>query len=241
MRCVILAAGYATRMHPLAMHVPKPFLDVGGKPIIDHIIDKVKGLGMSKICAVTNHRFFPLFADWGKHQEVEVIDDGSVSNDDRKGAVGDCVLGLDCVGDEEDVLVIGGDNLFEDNLQNLLAMASKTKGVVIGLYDVKEDNEAKRFGVVSRKDSQVVRFVEKPEKPESTLISTLVYYIPKEALKHVREFAEQGHDNSGELIKHLMGKGDVHSVVLNGRWVDIGTVEHLEQARREFYWGLWKL
>ena len=151
------------------------------------------------------------------------------------------MLGLDCVGDEEDVLVIGGDNLFEDNLQNLLAMASKTKGVVIGLYDVKEDNEAKRFGVVSRKDSQVVRFVEKPEKPESTLISTLVYYIPKEALKHVREFAEQGHDNSGELIKHLMGKGDVHSVVLNGRWVDIGTVEHLEQARREFYWGLWKL
>lgn len=241
MRCIILAAGYATRLHPVAKHVPKPFLDVGGKPIIDHIVDKLKSLGVSKICAVTNDRFFPLFDAWGTSQGVQVINDGTTSNEDRKGAVGDLVMALGESSEDEDVLVVGGDNLFEDDLQNLLKTAEEKKSVVIGVYDVKSAEEAKRFGVVATQGSKVETLEEKPAQPKSTLISTLVYYLPKNVLPAVRKFAEQGKDNAGELIKHLLKHTEVHSCTLSGRWADIGTLEHLEQARREFYQGLWKL
>ncbi|MBI4143717.1 nucleotidyltransferase family protein [Candidatus Woesearchaeota archaeon] len=240
MKCIILAAGYATRLHPVAKYVPKPFLDVGGRPIIDHIVEKVKKLKADEICAVTNHRFFPIFAEWGREQNVKVVDDGTMSNEDRLGAIKDLVLGINAV-DDDDILCIGGDNLFEDMLDTVVGEGRTLGKVVIGLYDVKTAEEAKRFGVITSEGSKIVSFEEKPSQPKTTIISTLVYYLPKKSISLVKEFAGQGKDNAGELIKYLMQNTDVHGVILKGKWMDIGKLEHLEQARREFYSGQWKL
>jgi len=240
MKCIVLAAGYATRLHPVAKYVPKPLLDMGGKPMIDYIISKVRELGVTDICVVTNQTFYPLFAQWGSDHRVQVINDGTTSNENRRGAVGDLLLGLETLGDD-DYLIVGGDNLCEDNLKELHATGHKHRAVTIGLYNVQSMEHAKRFGVVTCEQGRVKSFVEKPTDPQSTLISTLVYFLPKESLPRVRAFAKQGKDNSGELIMHLMEHLPVHGVTLNGKWVDIGSLEHLENTRQEFREGKWQV
>jgi glucose-1-phosphate thymidylyltransferase len=67
MKCIILAAGYATRLYPLTKNKPKPLLDVAGKPILEHILEKVsKVTDINEVFIVTNDRFYPCFIEWKK-------------------------------------------------------------------------------------------------------------------------------------------------------------------------------
>ena len=82
MTCIVLAAGYATRMYPLTLNFPKPLLEVGGKKIIDWLLDDMEESGVDRTVVVSNHKFFDQFTDWAKGRDnVTVIDDGSTDND----------------------------------------------------------------------------------------------------------------------------------------------------------------
>ncbi len=120
MNVLILAAGYATRLYPLTLKKAKPLLDVAGKPMIAWVVDNLKGVEIGTIYIVTNSKFAPDFEAWAKGYAAEhpdfrfkIINDGSSTDDDKLGAIGDVnfVLAREQIG-QEALLIIAGDNLF---------------------------------------------------------------------------------------------------------------------------------
>ena len=123
MKCVILAAGYATRMYPLTENFPKPLLDVGGKTIMDRLLDDIETISViDECCVVSNHKFISHFNEWAASQsrrfKITVLDDGSTENDNRLGAVCDLDFAIKQCDINDDVFVLAGDNLLSRRLQD---------------------------------------------------------------------------------------------------------------------------
>src|SRR4051794_27971742 len=97
MNVLILAAGYATRLYPLTLNKAKPLHAVGGKPIIEWLADNLVGISdLETIYVVTNAKFATDFQEWSqqyqnRHPELrfKIVNDGSTSDDDKLGAIGD--------------------------------------------------------------------------------------------------------------------------------------------------------
>ena len=241
MKALILAAGYATRLYPLTENQPKPLLTVGKKRIIEYILDKIKDLKeIKEVFIVTNARFYDRFRVWQNHasyhQKITLINDGTSSKDDRLGAIGDILFTLHEAGVHDDLLIVGGDNLFEDDLNTLLQFFQEKKSSVIFLNDVKNIEAAKSYGIVTLDtDHRVVRFVEKPPRPESTLASTLIDILKKEHLLYIQEAMSNSFaDRTGDFISYLSKKEKIYGLNMKGKWFDIGSIESLRAAEREF-------
>ncbi len=183
MKAVVLAAGYATRLRPLTDSVAKPLLPLAGRPMVDHLCDRIDEVGeLEQIHVVTNARFAPQFSEWaaarGGGVPVSVHDDGTSTNEDRLGAIGDLRFVIERAGLEgEHLLVVAGDNLFEFSPADYVAFwRSKGRASAIAVHDVGDLELVRQYGVVSvGDDDRVVRLVEKPEQPESTLAATATY------------------------------------------------------------------
>ena len=241
MKAIILAAGYAVRLYPLTENKPKPLLEVKGKPIMTHILQKIEELPVSEVLVVSNDKFHDQFVEWQKNLEsklpVKIVNDGSKSNDDRLGAIGDIKFVLDQEKLEEDFLVVSGDNLFNFSLKKMHEQFAEKKKIIIGAYDVGFLNEAKKFGILELdKESKVVGFEEKPESPVSTLASIGVYFFTKETVSLIQKYLDEGHraDAPGYFISWLYKNAEVLGWVFHKKWFDIGSFESLERAQKEF-------
>ena len=149
MRAIILAAGYATRLRPLTDSIPKQLLPVGGRPMLDWVCDRVAEV-TDNVELVTNARFADDFREWAKRRGgVTVHDDGTVSNEDRLGAIGDIAFVLERIGAGDDLLVIAGDNLFDFALGDFVAFArGKGAAGAVAVYDCGDLELATHYGVV---------------------------------------------------------------------------------------------
>ena len=240
MDAIILAAGYAVRLQPLTEDTPKAFLEVAGKPMMEHIIGKVEGLKIGKIYIVANDKFYPNFLDWlhnlNAQVPVEVINDGTKSNEERLGAVGDIDFVIKNKNIKEDIVVIAGDNLFELSLQEVANIFNKRKKNLIVLHDVKDKELARHYGVVEVKDNVIIDFEEKPVSPKSTLVSTGIYFFPKKTLGLIEKYISQGNnlDKTGDFIKWLHKRETVYAYITDKKWYDIGSFEQLEKANKHF-------
>ncbi len=241
MKALILAAGYATRLYPLTLDQPKPLLQVGEKKIVEHIVSKLEKLDVDTIYIITNDKFYGHFCDWEKrfvsNKNIKIINDQTISNENRLGAIGDINYVVEQEKIDDDLLVIGGDNLFEDDLSGLINCFNE-KGSSILLNDVGDKELARLYGIVSLgEQGQIVKFVEKPLEPESTLASTLIYLLQKEHLPLLAKSLELGQaDRAGDFIKYLSEHEKVFGLSLEGRWFDIGSMEQLKEAE-EVYGG----
>jgi len=122
MKAVVLAAGYATRLRPLTDTWAKELLPVGGRPIVDWILDAIAAVAaVDEVHLVTNHRKVDAFTEWAASRGVHVHDDGTTTNDDRLGAIGDLRFVVDSAPLDDDLLVIAGDNLFEFSLADYVS------------------------------------------------------------------------------------------------------------------------
>lgn len=237
---IILAAGYAVRLHPLTLNMSKSLLPVGGKSILDRIMEAVTKLdsGRDAIRIVTNAKFFNDFKEWRERskyrQRVELINDGTLTNDTRLGATKDLELAISERAVKDDLLVVAGDNLFDFNLEDFLRFArSRNDGVSIAVYDIKDLDMAKNFGVVKvGPDCSVIDFEEKPPHPESTLISTGIYYFPRAKLPLVKKFVSCSGtlDAPGHYIRWLSKEDKVYGFSFTEDWYDIGSVESYKKA-----------
>ena len=242
MHAIILAAGYATRLYPLTKDTPKPLLKVGDKAIIEHIIRKIEEIkGIDGIYIVTNGKFAAHFSEWLENFDaktpVGIINDGTRSNDDRLGALGDVHFAISNKNIDDDVIVIAGDNLFELSLIDVSNFFRKRKSNVIVLHDVRDIELAKHYGIVEIDGSNlVVNFEEKPLNPRSTLASTGIYIFPKKTIEMIKKYINQGNnpDKTGSFIEWLHKRDKVHSYVTGKKWYDIGSFEQLENANRHY-------
>jgi len=233
MKILILAAGYATRLYPLTKHWPKPLLVVKEKPIISHITQRVKNLpGTKEIIVVTNGNFIGHFKAWardcGLGKRIVVLNDNTASEKDRLGAIGDIEFAMDNHAIDDDLLVIGGDNLFAFDLEEFIHFAqSKKSDCSVGLYDIKNPDLIRHYGVVTlNKKGQIVRFQEKPHKSKSLLISMCIYYFPRNSLGLIKQYlkSKSSRDAPGNYINWLHRKHKVWGYVLDGVWYDIGDI-----------------
>lgn len=238
MKVIILAAGYATRLYPLTLDTPKPLLNVAGKTIVEHILDKVTPVkGVSNIFIVTNDKFYDHFREWQQDYTflvpISILNDGTKTNEDRLGAVGDIDFVLRTQQIDEDVLVIAGDNLFGFSLQQFVYDFEQSgKKSLVALHDLGDVEKVKgKFGVAMVEGTKIVDFEEKPFNPKSTLASTACYLFSKDDLHMIPMLRKEGKaDNSGDLVKWLVEHSEVYGFVFTEHWFDIGSLELLKKA-----------
>jgi glucose-1-phosphate thymidylyltransferase len=242
MKGIILAGGYATRLHPLTEHQPKHLLPIVNRPMLEYLLDELEPLEIDHYYLVTNAKFAQRFTDWTTtlkpewRKKITVVNDGTTSNEDRLGSLGDILFTIDKFNIQDDLFIIGADNLTDFAFQRLLDTFNEHKQPVVGVYDVKDIHLAKQFGVIEVNDLGVIAsFEEKPEKPKSSLISTLFYILPIETFPIIVECVACGKaDKAGNLIEALVARGHVYVVSHDGHWFDIGTHETYEQAKEFF-------
>ena len=241
MRILVLAAGYGTRLYPLTLNLPKSLVPVCNKPLMNFLIEKIgtlrKDFPVKSVVVVSNNKFYKDFLSWEKKYKinVDIVNDGSNTPEDRLGAVKDMEFAI--AGKQDDWLILGGDNLFEDNLSGLVKFAYKKNSPCIGIYDVKDKKTASRYGIVEiNENKKIIRLEEKPKKPFSTLAATCIYFFPKNSLKFLGIFLknEKTTDAAGKYIKWLTTKTEVYGYVLNGSWTDIGHIDSLMIAEKEY-------
>src|SRR2546423_1320228 len=179
MKVVLLAAGYATRLYPLTLTQPKPLLPVAGKPMIEFVLDNLAPIGgIERVYVVTNAKFAGHFQDWADNYHATksklnftIVNDGSTDDSNKLGAIGDLHLVITREKVDDDLLVVAGDNLFSESLGAFGEFCRRKGAPVLGVYDVEDLEQAKKYGVVDLDGAgRIGCFEGKPKRPGSTLI-----------------------------------------------------------------------
>jgi glucose-1-phosphate thymidylyltransferase len=234
MKALVLAAGYATRLYPLTLDRPKALLEVGGRPMLDHVLERLEAMGVDETIVVTNAKFTPHFEEWAKGKDgVRIVNDGTTSNDDRLGAIGDIGFVLDQLGLDEDLVVIAGDNLFSEDVSGFTAFGRQVEAPVLAVHDMGDRSLMHEYNQVELDaDDRITFFEEKPSDPRTTLAGVALYFYPRSALSLVRQYLAEGNnpDQPGRLVEWLYPRTSVYAWRLPGIWYDIGSAETLAQA-----------
>ena len=234
MKALVLAAGYATRLRPLTDSFPKMLLPLAERPMLDYLVDRLREVGeIEEIHLVTNARFATALADWAP-DDVTVHDDGTTSNEDRLGAIGDIAFALERGGLEgEDLLVVAGDNLLGYSLVDYVDFWRAKGGSAIAVHQVEDRGLLSQYGVVELdEDDRVVGLEEKPAEPRSDLAATASYLYSGEHLALLPRYFEEGNppDAPGNFMVWLHTREPVYGYRVSGEWHDIGDLGQLLAA-----------
>lgn len=240
MICLILAAGYATRLYPLTENFPKPLLKVGEKTILDHLIDDIDTSGeISRYVVISNHKYATHFTRWakGKSTGITVVDDMTETNETRLGAVRDIQFAIDTMSLDDDMLVIAGDNVLDFSLTEFIAYA-KSKGTSAVMRYFEDDTKRlTKSGVLKIGEGDLITdMTEKPAVPESNWCCPPFYYYTAEDARKVQRSLEEGAgaDAPGSFIAWLCHDTEVHAMVMPGKRYDIGNLESYERVQKEY-------
>lgn len=245
MKLIVLAAGYATRLYPLTLNQPKPLLTVAGKPMLEHVLDNLMPIEeIDDIFVVTNAKFAGHFARWSGSYEtghrirpITVINDHSTDDSNKLGAIGDMSLVLDEGKIDDDIIVVGGDNLFSQSLGQFGEYCRQKNAPVTGVYDVGNLEEIKKYNAIEiDENDRITFFEEKPAQPKSTLTGIALYYYPRATLPVIRQYLAEGNnpDQPGRLVQWMYQRTPFFVCRVPGLWFDVGSKETLEEANRIF-------
>lgn len=240
MKCIILAAGYATRLYPLTENFPKPLLPVGGKPILDWLISDIDSSDeVDEYIVVSNHKFIEHFNSWAQKSKcnISVIDDGTVSNETRLGAVNDIVLAVDKCGIDADCLVIAGDNVLDFSLCKFIDYAKEKNASCVMRYFESDVNKLKKCGVITLSGSdRITAMAEKPSEPESNWCCPPFYFYKKDDVMKIKDGIKDGCgvDAPGSYAAWLCKRTDVYAMEMPGKRYDVGNIEGYEKINKEY-------
>ena len=240
MKCLILAAGYATRLYPLTENYPKPLLNVKDKTILDWLVDDIDGAGLvDEFIIISNHRFAHHFADWakGKKQKITVVDDGTSTNETRLGAVKDIQFTIDKLELDDDMLVIAGDNVLDFSLQRFARYALEKKTSCIMRYYEPTYEKLLKCGVVTiDENDRVLHMTEKSPTPETHWCCPPFYYYTREDARLVQTGinAGCGTDAPGSYIAWLCTQTTVHAMEMPGQRYDIGNLTSYKEVQNTY-------
>ena len=231
---VIPAGGFGLRLYPLTENQPKSLLEIQGKPLIDYTIDKINEIeNIDKIIITTNNKFYEKFKEWGKEkgEKIKIINNGVNNEQEALSGFGDLMLAINNEKVEGDILVLGGDNLFDCSLKEIYKIFRGEEKDLAVCYDVMNIEKAKSLGVAEIKDNLIRNFKEKPENPKSTICSTSAYFYKKETLQLIKEFAEKhprGH--LGTILEYLFQRVPIYAYIIKDKWIDINDKTALKLA-----------
>ena len=245
MKLIVLAAGYATRLYPLTLDRPKALLPVAGRPMLEHVLERLAAIPeIDGAYVATNSKFARVFRDWaaayappGADWRVTVVDDGTTSDEDKLGAIGDLDLVLRSERIDDDVVVVAGDNLFSDDLVDFGRFALARDAPVLAVYDVRDLDEMPKYSAIAADDDgRITSFEEKPDRPTSTLTGIALYFYPRSVLPLIRQYIAEGNnpDQPGRLVQWLYPQTPVYTWEVPGIWYDIGSQETLREADEAF-------
>ena len=236
MKCLILAAGYATRLYPLTENFPKPLLKVGDKTILDWLVDDIDSAGfVDEYAVISNHKFVTHFEEWaaGKRQKITVVDDGTETNETRLGAVCDIQFAIDKLLIDDDMLVIAGDNVLDFSLTRFARYAIEKGTSAIMRYKECRPEKLRKSGVLSINENDLVlEMQEKPKEPKSVWCAPPFYFYTAEDSKRISEAISEGcgTDAPGSYISWLCKKSPVHAMEMPGARYDIGNIDSYNEV-----------
>jgi glucose-1-phosphate thymidylyltransferase len=240
MKCLILAAGYATRLYPLTENFPKPLLKVGDKTILDWLIDDIDASGnVDEYIVISNRKYYEHFVNWSgsKAQHITVVDDGTSTNETRLGAVKDIQFAIDSLGLADDLLVIAGDNVLDFSLTKFIEYANtKQTSCVMRYYEPDEDKLHKCGVVEIDANDRIISMEEKPANPRTHWCCPPFYYYTREDAGLVQQGIASGcgTDAPGSYIAWLAGNTEVHAMEMPGERYDIGNLESYEHVKQVY-------
>ncbi len=240
MKCLILAAGYATRLYPLTENFPKPLLKVGDKTILDWLVDDIDSSGeVDSYVVISNHKFAHHFEQWAKtkKQNITVVDDGTESNETRLGAVKDIQFAIEKLALDDDMLVIAGDNVLDFSMCRFVAYAKEKKTSCILRYYEPDTKRLSKSGVVTVDEKDLVlKMAEKPSDPESNWCTPPFYYYRLEDARLLQKGIDAGcgTDAPGSYIAWLCTQTSVHAMEMPGARYDIGNLESYEKVQQQY-------
>ena len=235
MKAIILAAGYATRLYPLTENFPKPLLMVGGKPILDWLIEDIENC-VEQFIVVTNHKFAGAFEKWSADKEnVVVVDDRTESNETRLGAVKDIQLAAE--GLDSDVFVMAGDNVLDFSLVPFLSYSSSVGTSCVMAHTEERLAALQKTAVVTvDEENRITSYEEKPRTPKGNLAVPPFYYYKHKDISRIQEALDDGcgYDAPGSFAAWLSGKTVMHAWRMTGSRHDIGDMKSYEAVRDSY-------
>ena len=231
MKAVVLAGGYATRMWPITKHRPKMFLPVGEGTVIDVIFEDLEADDrIDEVFVSTNERFaeaFEAFIAESPYEKPTLSVEETVEENEKFGVVGALAQLIEREGVEDDLVVIAGDNLLSFDVSEFVDFFESSGTPCLAAYDVGSKERAKSYGLVQLEGDRVVDFQEKPDDPQSTLVSIACYAFPAETLPDFETYLADGNnpDEPGWFMQWLQERGSIHAFTFDGAWFDIGTPE----------------
>ena len=240
MKCIILAAGYATRLYPLTENFPKPLLKVGEKAILDWLIDDIHTSGaVDEYVVVTNHRFAGIFRDWaaGRDKPVTVVDDGTNTNETRLGAVRDIRFAVEELDIKDDALVIAGDNVLDFSLAPFIWFGRESGCACVMCYEESDLAKQRRTAIIAVDGEGVITsYEEKPKAPKSSLAVPPFYYYRARDLQRIPEALAAGcsYDAPGSFAAWLSKQTPMKAWRMPGRRDDIGNLESYREIQKTY-------
>ncbi len=239
MICLVLAAGYATRLYPLTENFPKPLLEVGNKTILDWLLDDINNTGeIDRFVVISNHKFAQLFEDWAakKPYNIEVVDDGTSTEQTRLGAVMDIDFAIKKLNLSGDMLIIAGDNLLDFSLSKFIAYAKDKNTSCLMRYFEKDEERLKKCGVLSLDGDRIISMEEKPQTPKSNWCVPPFYFYKAEDIALLETAVKDGcgTDAPGALAAWMCANTSVNAMEMPGARYDIGNLKSYQAVQKSY-------
>ena len=240
MKCLILAAGYATRLYPLTENFPKPLLKVGDKTILDWLVDDIDTAGLvNTYVVISNHKYAHHFEDWAatKKQNIQVVDDGTSSNETRLGAVWDVQFAIDQLGLDDDLLVIAGDNVLDFSLSKFVEFAKEKDTSCVMCHVENELKKQQKTAIITLDGNDLITsYEEKPKEPKGNLAVPPFYCYRACDVRRIQEALDNGcgYDAPGSFAAWLSKQTPMHAYVMPGKRYDIGDINSYEYVKSVF-------
>ncbi len=241
MKCIILAAGYATRLYPLTENFPKPLLKVGEKAILDWLVDDVSLL-IDEFVVISNHKFAQHFQAWadGKPQKITVLDDGTTSNETRLGAVRDIQFAVEKLEITDDCVVMAGDNVLDFSLKHFIHFAAEKGTSCVMCHEENRLEALQKTAVITMDDNGLITsYEEKPQIPKGNHAVPPFYFYRARDIHRIPEALEAGcgYDAPGSFAAWLSERTAMHAYVMPGKRYDIGDLKSYQHVQ-EIYKGI---
>ena len=244
MYAILLAAGYGTRLYPLTRDRPKALLPVGGRPVLDYLVDALDAAPeIQSMTLVTNARFFGHFDRWARGRAfakpLRLLNDGTTCNEDRLGAIGDIAFALREIGGvpQGGIYALGTDNLPRFDLRDIIGLSLSKGASAVFACPEQDPQNLKSAGVaVLGQDGIIVDFAEKPQQPRSNLRVPPFYVYTPDAASLVQDYLAGGNqpDAPGHFLGWLIKRRDVYAQIAPEGTYDIGTIDAYRAVCRAF-------